>query len=212
MRRNRTSPDSGQLLPPLPPAWELCSVLPPGPLSGRKAHHRRKERMQLRTVVGAVELWVWHGQEPEEKRWSIPIREWWGLAPHQRMSPAMEEKLAFTATLAGAYADAALLANKRGSEVDHSVIYALETRVKACTLPDEVCVHPRERFMVAAAPRCVLSQPFNPLSWRAQAVEPAGWFVQFASLKLSRSLPWVLVCKGDHTGRARFVLASTTRR
>jgi len=85
--------------------------------------------MQLRTVVGSVELWVWHGQDPQEKRWSIPIRESWGLEAHQRMSPALEEKLAFTATLAPSYADAALLANKWGSEVDDSVIHALVQRL-----------------------------------------------------------------------------------
>jgi len=85
--------------------------------------------MQLRTVVGTVELWVWHGQEPQEKRWSIPIRESWGLVAHQRMSPALEEKLAFTATVAASYADAALLAKKWGSEVDDSVIHALVQRL-----------------------------------------------------------------------------------
>jgi hypothetical protein len=95
--------------------------------------------MQLRTVVGTVELAVWQGQDPQDKRWSIPIREWWGLQPHQRMSPALEEKLAFTATLAASYADAALLANKWGSEVDDSVIHALVQRVgsKAEAQPQE---------------------------------------------------------------------------
>jgi hypothetical protein len=45
------------------------------------------------------------------------------------MSPALEEKLAFTVTLAGSYADAALLAGKWGSEVDDSVIHTLVQRL-----------------------------------------------------------------------------------
>ena len=57
------------------------------------------------------------------------MRERWGLIAHQQMSPALEEKLAFTATLAGSYADAALLAQKWGCTGDDSVIHALVQRV-----------------------------------------------------------------------------------
>jgi len=45
------------------------------------------------------------------------------------MSPALEEKLAFTATLAGSYEAAAQVAGKWGSPVDDSVIHALVQRV-----------------------------------------------------------------------------------
>ena len=55
--------------------------------------------MGLQTVVGRVKLSVWQGQDPRDKHWGCPIRERWGLGPHQQMSPALEEKLAFTATL-----------------------------------------------------------------------------------------------------------------
>ena len=51
------------------------------------------------------------------------------MKAHQQMSPALEEKLAFTATLAGSYADASLLAGKWGTEVDASVIHALVQRL-----------------------------------------------------------------------------------
>ena len=51
------------------------------------------------------------------------------MKAHQQMSPALEEKLAFTATLAGSYAAAGQLAAKWGSEVDDSVIHALVQRV-----------------------------------------------------------------------------------
>ena len=45
------------------------------------------------------------------------------------MSPALEEKLAFTATLAGSYEATALVAGKWGCPVDDSVIHALVQRV-----------------------------------------------------------------------------------
>ncbi len=68
--------------------------------------------MHLHTVVGDIELKIWQGFDPQDGRWGCPMRERWGLQAHQQMSPALEEKLAFTATLAGSYADAALLAQK----------------------------------------------------------------------------------------------------
>src|SRR4030095_11915454 len=75
------------------------------PRSTRKARHRRRQTMHLRTGVGIVELKVWQGQDPSDKHWGIAIREWWSLKAHQQMSPAWEEKLALTATLTGSYAD-----------------------------------------------------------------------------------------------------------
>lgn len=85
--------------------------------------------MHLRTVVGIVELKVWHGKDSANGHWGCPIRERWGLRAHQQMSPALEEKLAFTATMAGSYTAAGLVAAKWGCEVDQSVIHALVQRV-----------------------------------------------------------------------------------
>ena len=85
--------------------------------------------MQLRSVVGIVKWNIWQGQDPEDRHWGCPIRERWGLKPHQEMSAGLEEKLAFTATLTGSYADAALLASKWGCEIDGSGIHALVQRL-----------------------------------------------------------------------------------
>ena len=98
------------------------------PLSSRKARHRRKQSMGLRSVVGRVGLEVWHGQDPQDKHWGCPIRERWGLRAHQQMSPVLEEKLAFTATLAGSYEAAAQVAGKWGCKADDSVVHALVQR------------------------------------------------------------------------------------
>jgi len=84
--------------------------------------------MEPRTVVGQVKLEVWQGQDPEDRPWGCPIRESWGLRAHQQMSPVLEEKLAFTGTLAGSYGAAGLVAGKWGCAVDDSVIHALVQR------------------------------------------------------------------------------------
>src|SRR5438105_5057448 len=99
------------------------------PLSARKAHDRRRQPMGIKTVVGRVELKVWHGQDPTDKHWGCPIREKWGLKAHQQMSPALEEKLAFTATLTGSYEATAQVAAKWGSVIHSSVIHGLVQRV-----------------------------------------------------------------------------------
>jgi hypothetical protein len=79
--------------------------------------------MHLRTAVGVVEMQVWQGQDGKDGRWGCPMKEKWGLKAHQQMSPALEEKLAFTATLTGSYEDAAQLAGQWGCPVDDSVIH-----------------------------------------------------------------------------------------
>jgi len=85
--------------------------------------------MGLRTVVGRVKLRVWRGKDPSDGHWGCPIRERWSLRAHQQLSAALEDKLAFTATLAGSYEQAGLLAKKWGCEVDGSVIHALVQRL-----------------------------------------------------------------------------------
>ena len=85
--------------------------------------------MHLRTVVGIVKLAVWQGQEGKQGTWGSPIKERWRLRPHQQMTPALEEKLAFTATLAGSYEDASQIAARWGSPVDDSVIHQLVQRL-----------------------------------------------------------------------------------
>lgn len=85
--------------------------------------------MTLRSVVGRVRLEVDHGQDPQDKHWGCPIRENWGLKAHQQMSPALEQKLAFTATLVGSYEAAAQEAANWNCPVDDSVIHALVQRL-----------------------------------------------------------------------------------
>jgi hypothetical protein len=87
--------------------------------------------MHLRTAFGLVALTVWHGKNPAEGRWSCPIRERWGLTPHQQLSPALEDKLAYFATVTGSYEAAAKLAAKVGCPVEDSTIQVLVQRLGA---------------------------------------------------------------------------------
>jgi hypothetical protein len=87
--------------------------------------------MHLRTAFGVVELAVWRGQDPVDGRWGIPMRERWGLTPHQQLSPALEDKLAYFATVTGSYEAAAKLSAKVGCPVEDSTIQVLVQRLGA---------------------------------------------------------------------------------
>jgi hypothetical protein len=87
--------------------------------------------MQLRTVFGVVVLRVWRGKNPANGHWGIPMRERWGLSAHQQLSPALEDKLAYFATVARSYEMAARLAHKVGIEVEDSTVHALVQRLGA---------------------------------------------------------------------------------
>jgi hypothetical protein len=87
--------------------------------------------MRLRTAFGLVTLQVWRGKNPADGRWAIPIRQRWGLLPHQQLSPALEDKLAYLATVTGSYEGAARLARKVGVVIEDSTVQALVQRLGA---------------------------------------------------------------------------------
>lgn len=87
--------------------------------------------MQLRTAVGTVKLTVWRGKNPADGSWGIPIRQRWGLSAHQQLSPALEDKLAYFATVAGTYESAAQLAGKMSISIEDSTVRELVQRLGA---------------------------------------------------------------------------------
>lgn len=81
--------------------------------------------MRLRSGFGEVALEVWRGKNPTDGLWGIPIQAHWGLTPHQQLSPALEDQLAYFATVTGSYEAAAKLSAKVGCPVEDSTIQAL---------------------------------------------------------------------------------------
>ena len=57
------------------------------------------------------------------------MRERWGLGPHQQLSPALEDYLAYFATVTGSYEMAARLACKVGIPIEDSSVRALVQRL-----------------------------------------------------------------------------------
>jgi hypothetical protein len=69
-------------------------------------------------------LRVLYGRDPVDGAWLCPVRVLWGLAAHQTLSPALEEKLCFTATMTPSYEKAAAVAAKWGAVADDATIHA----------------------------------------------------------------------------------------
>jgi hypothetical protein len=87
--------------------------------------------MHLRTVVGIVELTVAYGLDPAIRRWGCPIRQHWGLSAHQQLSPALQDRLAFTVTATGSYEQAAAVAAKWNCPADDATLRAGPTARRA---------------------------------------------------------------------------------
>ena len=90
---------------------------------------RQRRPLTLRSELGDVALTVDYGQDRATGQWGCPIRQAWGLTPHQTMTPVWAEKLAFTATATGSYEQAAAVASHWGRPVDDSPVHALVQRL-----------------------------------------------------------------------------------
>jgi len=60
-----------------------------------------------------------------------PVQQYWGVSPHQKITPGFAEKLCFTVTATGCYEEAAQVASKWGGRMDDSTLHALVQRVGA---------------------------------------------------------------------------------
>lgn len=92
---------------------------------------RRKRKLTLRSSVGMVEIMTDYGQGRGGGDWVCPQRQFWAVGPHQKMTPALQDKLCFTVTVTGSYESAAQLAGKWGYSVDDATLHALAQRIGA---------------------------------------------------------------------------------
>jgi Uncharacterised protein family (UPF0236) len=101
------------------------------PQGSHRLVHRRKRKLSLRTQVGEVVVEIDHGQDKQTGKWFCPQQEVWGLGAHQKLTPLLQDKLAFTVTATASYEEAAALSAKWGCAVDDSTLHALVQRMGA---------------------------------------------------------------------------------
>jgi hypothetical protein len=83
----------------------------------------KRRPLTLHTELGLVKLTVDYGQAPTTPQWFCPQQRAWGLAPHQKITPGLAEKLCFTAVATTSFAQAAAVAACWGVAVDDAVIH-----------------------------------------------------------------------------------------
>jgi hypothetical protein len=101
------------------------------PQSQRRLVHRHAYRFHLDTGAGVVEVRTWHGQDPGDGHWGCPLRERWGLAAYQQLSPGWQQQLAFTLTVTTSYEGAAALLRQLGHRADDATLHALAQKLGA---------------------------------------------------------------------------------
>jgi len=92
---------------------------------------RKRRPLTLRSELGEIELVLDYGQDRATGQWGCPVRQAWGLLPHQKITPGLAEKLCFTVTATGSYEEAAQVASKWSASIDDSTLHALVQRVGA---------------------------------------------------------------------------------
>lgn len=98
------------------------------PLSGLALKGVKWRRVKLRAVSGPIVLEAPFGRDPETGRWICPLRLRLGLRPKQRMTPALEDRVAYTALATGSYEKASQVAAKWGTAVDRSTVHRTARR------------------------------------------------------------------------------------
>ena len=110
------------------------------PQSGEPLQGRQRQRLKLMTCAGTIVLKTWRGYSCAVGRWINPTRERWGLKPKQRLSPELQSRLGFTATVAGSYQKAAATATRLGTPISdntvHAVVQQLGGSARQVALPE----------------------------------------------------------------------------
>jgi hypothetical protein len=120
------------------------------PASGLVLKYRKKQRLKLTTCAGVITLKTIRGYSTALGRWINPTRERWGLKPRQRISPELQSRLAFNATIAGSYEKAAATARRWGTAISddtvHAVVQQLGAAASGLTLPQPQAPTPEPEF------------------------------------------------------------------
>ncbi|MFZ4780519.1 MAG: hypothetical protein ACOYM3_34635 [Terrimicrobiaceae bacterium] len=115
------------------------AILPVCEQSGLVLKRQRKISFPLITVSGTVSIEAIRGHSSATGSWHCPVREQWGLAKWARLSPELEQRLAYNAAVTGSYEKAAEHAKRWGTAISDDAIHALVGRVaernKGAALP-----------------------------------------------------------------------------
>jgi hypothetical protein len=124
------------------------------PTSGEHLRDARFRTLPLNTTVGTVNIRAHYGYDRGAQRWTFAVRELWGLAPRQQISPELEQQLGYTATECGSYKKAENMARHWGVKISataiHKHVQSLGREAqRQQELRTEQALHPATRATVA---------------------------------------------------------------
>ena len=109
-----------------------CKNSPNNPARFFPLKQRKRRELGLQSELGKIELRVDYGQDLTSGQWGCALQRYWGMEPHQKITPGFCEKLCFTATATGSYEEAAQVASRwTQSPVSPSTIHKLVQRFGA---------------------------------------------------------------------------------
>ena len=120
------------------------------PVSGLVLKYRKKQRLKLTTCAGVITLKTIRGFSTAQGCWINPTRQHWGLKPRQRISPELQSRLVFNATMTGSYEKAAATAARWGTAISddtvHTVVQQLGAAASGLTLCQPQAPTPEPEF------------------------------------------------------------------
>ena len=87
--------------------------------------------LPLETTLGRLIIRAHYGYDPHSQRWMFPVKELWGLAAHQEVSPYLEQLVSYTATECGSYQKAQQMAASWGVKISTTSLHKHVQRLGA---------------------------------------------------------------------------------
>jgi len=157
--------------------WGTCC-----PQSGELLQRRKRQRLSVMTCVGTIVLKTWRGYSCALRRWVNPARARWGLQPRQRLSPELQSRLGFTATVAGSYQKAAATARRWGTPISdntvHAVVQQLGEQAGQVQLPQPAPVAGQREFSLVVMMDGWMARQRGPdwgVNRRRQKADRVNW-------------------------------------
>ena len=93
------------------------------PGSGEHLQDARFRNLPLITTLGTVNIRAHYGYDRLAQKWTFAVRDLWGLACRQEISPELEQQLGYTAIECGSYAKAEAMARSWGVKISSTAIH-----------------------------------------------------------------------------------------
>ena len=93
------------------------------PGSGEHLQDARLRNLPLITTLGTVNIRAYYGYDRLAGKWTFAVRDLWGLAPRQEISPHLEQQISFTAVECGSYQKAQAMAGSWGVKIGATTIH-----------------------------------------------------------------------------------------